>query len=161
MKKVIFAGMAAAMLSVSCSTIARGKVAQQNRADFNQLRGDWQLTSVDYDKSFKIKPFDEGADINCFVGSQWKLTPNNYTGSYSLNGGGDCPTITQPIKFEVKDGNTFLFKKIEDGTKAKHNTAGYSLNLVGQDPNHFALRQNVQFEGKLIPVTYHFNKISN
>ena len=29
---------------------------------------------------YKIKPFDEGADAQCFVGSHWRLIPNNYSG---------------------------------------------------------------------------------
>jgi hypothetical protein len=57
-----------------------------------------------------------------------EIIPNNWTGAYTLNGGGNCPAITQPIKFEVKNGNTFMFKKVLAGTKAKQNTAGYTLH---------------------------------
>lgn len=160
MKKVLLAGITSAMLSVSCSTLSRGAEAQKKRVDFNQLKGDWQLSSVDYDKSFKIKPFDEGIDISCFIGSQWKLVPNNNKGSYTINGMGDCPSVVQSIVFDVLNDKTFQFKKIAEGTKAKHNTFGYQLTLVEQNQNHFMLQQNILFERKTIPVTYHFNKIS-
>lgn len=155
MKNVLLAGIFGAALTVSCST---AKTAQQNRAEFLKLKGDWEITSVDYDKSYRIRPFDEGADAQCFVGSHWRLIPNNYSGAYTLNGGGSCPSLTRPIKFEVKDGNIFQFKKIEDGTKAKQNIAGYSLTMVNQGTDQFSLQQNVPFNGEVVRVTYNFQR---
>jgi hypothetical protein len=29
------------------------------------MKGDWQIVSIDYEKGYKIKPFDEGADAQC------------------------------------------------------------------------------------------------
>lgn len=161
MKNILLASIVGAALSVSCSSVKTAQTAQQNRAEFLKLKGDWQITSVDYDKSFRVKPFDEGADAQCFVGSQWKLIPNNYSGSYTLNGGAGCPSLTQPIKFEVLQGNTFQFKKIAEGTKAKQNLSGYTLYLVNQDANYFTLEQNIPFEGQTVKVRYNFQKISN
>lgn len=155
MKNILLAGILGAALTVSCST---AKTAQSNRAEFLQLKGDWQITSVDYDKNFSVKPFDEGADAQCFVGSQWKLIPNNYSGSYTLNGGGDCPSVMQPIKFEVVNGNEFKFKKLMEGTKAKAVTSGYSLNLVSQTANTFSLEQNIPANGQNVRVVYNFSK---
>lgn len=155
MKNILLAGIFGAALTVSCST---AKTAQSNRAEFLQLKGDWQITSVDYDKNFSVKPFDEGADAQCFVGSQWKLIPNNYSGSYTLNGGGDCPSVMQPIKFEVVNGNEFKFKKLIEGTKAKAVTSGYSLNLVSQTANTFSLEQNIPANGENVRVVYNFSK---
>ncbi len=122
------------------------------------MKGDWQIVSVDYEKGYKIKPFDEGADAQCFVGSHWRLIPNNWTGAYTLNGGGNCPAITQPIKFEVKNGNTFMFKKIASGTKAKQNTAGYTLTLINKTTDQFSLEQDVPFEGGNVKVVYNFER---
>ncbi|MHA6697527.1 lipocalin family protein [Chryseobacterium sp. A301] len=158
MKNLIIAGIVGAALSVSCST---AKVAQDNRKEFLQLKGDWQITSVNYDKSLQVRPFDDGADAQCFVGSTWHLVPNNYSGTYSLNGGENCPTFTQPIKFEVVGGSTFQFKKINEGEKAKTVTEGYQLSLVDQGENAFTLEQNVPFEGNLVKVVYQFQKVSN
>ncbi len=155
MKNIFLAGIMGAALLASCST---AKTAQSNRAEFLKLKGDWQLTSVNYDKNYKVKPFDEGADAQCFVGSQWKLVPNNYTGTYSLNGGGDCPTVTQPIKFEVVNGNEFKFKKIVDGTKAKQNLSGYSLYLSNQTESSFSLEQNIPSGNETVKVVYNFQK---
>lgn len=155
MKNILLAGIFGAALTVSCST---AKTAQSNRAEFLQLKGDWQITSVDYDKNFSVKPFDEGADAQCFVGSQWKLIPNNYSGSYTLNGGGDCPSVMQPIKFEVVNGNEFKFKKLIEGTKAKAVTSGYSLNLASQTASTFSLEQNIPANGQNVRVVYNFSK---
>lgn len=153
MRNLLLAGIVGAGLTVSCAT---AKTAQSNRADFLQLKGDWEITSIDYNSNYKVKPFDEGADAQCFVGSHWRLIPNNWSGSYVLNGGGDCPSVTQPIKFEVVNGNEFKFKKIQDGVKAKKVISGYSLNLISQTTDSFTLEQNVPSDGENVRVVYHF-----
>ncbi len=155
MKNVIIAGILGAALITSCST---AKTAQSDRSEFLKMKGDFELTSVDYDKSFKIKPFDENADINCFVGSHWRFIPNNYSGSYTINGGGDCPSVIQPIKFEVVNGNEFKFKKLLEGSKAKAVTEGYSLNLVSQTTDAFSLEQNVPSNGENVKIVYNFQR---
>lgn len=159
MKKLLLAGMlGTSLFAVSCSSVNNAATSQNQRSEFLKLKGDWEIVSIDYDKGYKIKPFDEGADAQCFVGSHWRLIPNNYSGAYTLSGGGACPSVTQPIKFEVKGGNIFEFKKILAGTKAKQNTVGYSLNLVSQTTDQFSLEQNVPFEGNTIKVVYNFQR---
>ena len=155
MKKVLLTGMIGTLFAVSCSSANQ---AQNARADFMKLKGSWEISSVDYDKQYKIKPFDEGADAQCFVGSQWNLIPNNNTGSYSLAGGGDCPTVTRAIKFDVSKDKEFSFKVIDAGVKAKNVTAGYVLDFQNQTPTSFTLVQNVPFEGKILKVYYNFTK---
>ena len=155
MKKVLLTGMIGTLFAVSCSS---AKQSQNPRADFMKLKGSWEISSVDYDKQYKIKPFDEGADAKCFVGSQWNLVPNNNTGSYALAGGGDCPTITRAIKFDVNSEKQFSFKVIDAGVKAKNVTAGYVLDFQNQTPTTFTLVQNVPFEGKILKVYYNFTK---
>lgn len=155
MKKVLLTGMIGTLFAVSCSSANQ---AQNARADFMKLKGSWEISSVDYDKQCKIKPFDEGADAQCFVGSQWNLVPNNNTGSYALAGGGDCPTVTRAIKFDVNSEKQFSFKVIDAGIKAKNVTAGYVLDFQNQTPTSFTLVQNVPFEGKILKVYYNFTK---
>ncbi len=155
MKKVLLTGMIGTLFAVSCSSANQ---AQNARADFMKLKGSWEISSVDYDKQYKIKPFDEGADAQCFVGSQWNLIPNNNSGSYALAGGGDCPTVTRAIKFDVSKDKEFSFKVIDAGVKAKNVTAGYVLDFQNQTPTSFTLVQNVPFEGKILKVYYNFTK---
>ncbi|AZB01807.1 hypothetical protein EG359_20395 [Chryseobacterium joostei] len=159
MKKLLLAGMlGTSLFAVSCSSVNNAATAQNQKAEFLKLKGDWQIVSVDYEKGYKIKPFDEGADAQCFVGSHWRLIPNNWTGAYTLNGGGSCPAITQPIKFEIKNGDTFMFKKIMEGTKAKQNTAGYTLTVINQSTDQFSLQQDVPFENGSVKVVYNFER---
>ena len=153
MKNLLLAGIIGAALTVSCST---AKTAQADRAEFLKMKGDWEITSVNYDKNYKVKPFDEGADAQCFVGSHWRLIPNNWSGSYTMNGGGDCPSVIQPIKFEVTNGNEFKFKKMLEGSKAKSVTVGYSLNLISQTTDSFSLEQNIPSNGENVRVVYNF-----
>lgn len=160
MKKLLLAGMLGiSLFAVSCSAVKKAETSQSQRSEFLKLKGDWQIVSVNYEKGFKIKPFDEGIDAQCFVGSHWRFIPNNYTGAITVNGGGNCGSgFTQPIKFEVKDGSTFMFKKIADGTKAKQNTAGYTLSVINQSTDQFSLEQNVSFEGSNVRVAYNFER---
>ncbi|SIS86358.1 Lipocalin-like domain-containing protein [Kaistella chaponensis] len=156
MKNLLLAGIVGAIMSVSCSTVKTAKTAQSDRVEFLKLKGDWEVTSVDYDKNFKVKPFDEGADAKCFVGSHWRLIPNNYSGSYTLSGGGACPSLIQPIKFEVVNGTEFKFKKLLEGSKAKAVTVGYSLNLISQTTDSFSLEQNVPSGSDNVRIVYNF-----
>lgn len=160
MKKLLLAGMlGTAIFAVSCSGVKNAKTAQNQRSEFLQMKGDWQIVSINYDKSFKVKPFDEGIDAQCFVGSHWRLIPNNWSGAYTVNGGGNCGTgFTQPIKIDVVSGNTFNFKKIADGTKAKQNTAGYTLTLMNASTDQFSLEQNIPFDGENVRVVYNFER---
>ncbi len=153
MKNLLLAGIFGAAMTISCST---AKTAQADRAEFLKMKGDWEITSVNYDKNYKVKPFDEGADAQCFVGSHWRLIPNNWSGSYTMNGGGDCPSVIQPIKFEVTNGNEFKFKKMLEGSKAKSVTVGYSLNLISQTTDSFSLEQNIPSNGENVRVVYNF-----
>jgi len=158
MKKLLLAGIVGTSLfAVSCSTVNKAKDAQAVRSEFLKMKGDWQIVSINYDKQYKIKPFDEGADAQCFVGSHWRFIPNNYSGSYTLNGGGSCPSVIQAIKVDIK-GDTFTFKKIADGTKAKQNTAGYTLTVINNSTDQFSLEQNVPFDGNSIKVVYNFER---
>lgn len=155
MKNLLLTGILGAGILASCST---AKTAQANRAEFLKLKGDWEITSVDYNKNYRVKPFDEGADAQCFVGSHWRLIPNNYSGSYVLNGGGSCPSVTQPIKFEVVNGNEFKFKKLLEGSKAKAVISGYSLQLENQSTDQFSLVQTVPSNGENVRVVYNFQR---
>ncbi|MCD0454995.1 lipocalin family protein [Chryseobacterium sp. LC2016-27] len=158
MKKLLLAGiLGTSLFAVSCSTVNKAKDAQAVRSEFLKMKGDWQIVSINYDKQYKIKPFDEGADAQCFVGSHWRFIPNNYSGSYTLNGGGSCPSVIQAIKVDIK-GDTFTFKKIADGTKAKQNTAGYTLTVINNSTDQFSLEQNVPFDGNNIRVVYNFER---
>ena len=171
MKKVLGGLCGLALLAAtSCSTsknatsgdgsVTAGQ-AQSLRSDVMKLKGQWTVANVDYNKSYSIKPFDEGADINCFVGSTWKLIPNNYTGAYTLNGGGSCPQKTQAITFSVDKYSNVSIKKVGEGEKAKRVTAGYMLRLENPTDNSFTLVQSLNADGSPMDVRYNFVRTSN
>lgn len=166
MKKILMASaICATLLSVSSCNTQKTQTASTStevqNPSFFKLKGDWKLTSVDYDKKkFRVKPFDEGTDSECFVGSIWKLIPNNNSGSYTLLGNGDCPSVTQPIKFEVTKNKEFRFKKLQQNVKAKNVIEGYVLQLENHYTNSFTLVQTIPFEGEMLKVYYQFEKVS-
>ncbi|MGS0747419.1 hypothetical protein [Halpernia sp. GG3] len=158
MKKLLLSGIVGIFALTSCSTMQTAKTAQTQRAEFLKLKGDWEISSIDYDKTYKIKPFDENADVTCFIGSHWRLIPNNYSGAYTLTGSGTCPAVKQPIKIDLKANNEFVFKKLVEGEKAKNVISGYSTQLINQATDQFSLQQNVPFDGKNVQVTYNFQR---
>ena len=161
MKKILLTGLFGAFFAFSCTSQKAGQESTQAQTpSVYKLKGDWQITSVDYDKNFKFKPFHEGADAQCFVGSTWRLIPNNNSGAYNLNGGGNCPTLTQPIKFEVTKDNDFKFKKLQADVKAKSVIEGYILRLENHQQDSFTLVQDVPFEGQILKVSYQIKRIS-
>lgn len=158
MKKYLIAGIIAVSFLTSCSSVKKAEAAQDNRKEFLMMKGDWEIVSIDYAKGLKIKPFDENADAQCFIGSHWRLIPNNFSGAYTLDGKGGCPGLVQPIKFEVLDGNTFQFKKIYAGEKAKNNVVGYQMTLLSQTTDQFSLQQSIPFDGEMVNVVYNFQR---
>lgn len=158
MKKLLLTSFTSVLLLASCNAVKMADNAQENRKEYLAMKGDWQVVSIDYDRNLKIKPFDEGVDAQCFVGSHWRLIPNNHTGAYTLSGAGNCPELTRPIKFEVVDGNTFQFKKIYEGEKAKNVSQGYKVDLISQTTDQFSLRQSIPFEGEFVTIVYNFQR---
>jgi hypothetical protein len=158
MKKFLLTAGLGALFLTACKS--QGSATQGSHTLTNyDLKGEWVVSSVDYDKKFKLKPFHENVDVQCFVGGTWKLIPNNYSGSYSLNGKGDCPMVRQAIKFEVTKNKEFRFKKLQDNVKAKKITEGYVLQLENQQKDSFTLTQSVPFEGEVIKVYYQFQRV--
>lgn len=162
MKNLIIIGIIGAATIASCSSLQQEQQAQNNRKEFMKLKGKWQIVEINnYNKNFRVKPFDEGIDSKCFMGSVWTLVPNNWSGSYTLENHEGCPFVSQNIKFDVKNGNEFIFKKIFSGEKPKQVVSGYSLTLENQTDDSFTLAQNISYQGENIKVAYVFKKISN
>ncbi|MCG2793304.1 MAG: lipocalin family protein [Weeksellaceae bacterium] len=160
MKKIFFLGLIAGSLATnSCSSSKTGVTASQaqtTRSEVMKLKGQWDVSTVDYNKEFSVKPFDEGVSINCFVGSSWTFVPNNYTGSYALHGGGGCPEKTQAITFSVDKMGVVSIKKVGEGEKAKKVSAGYQLMLENATADSFTLVQSVNADGAPMDIRYNF-----
>ncbi len=159
MRKLFFLGLiGSAMVATSCSSksgVSAGE-AQAVRADVMKLKGQWDISNIDYDKNYTVKPFDEGVSISCFVGSSWTLTPNNYTGTYTLHANAGCPEKIQNITFSVDKNSVVSIKKIAEGEKAKRVTGGYQFILENPTTNTFTLMQTVNADGKPMSIRYNF-----
>ena len=159
MKNLFILGLLGSALAVtSCSSksgVSAGQ-AQTLRSDVMKLKGQWDISNIDYNKEFSVKPFDEGVSISCFVGSSWTLIPNNYTGTYNIHGSAACPEKMQAITFSVDKNNVVSIKKVGEGEKAKKVTGGYQLILENPTANSFTLVQSVNADGSKMDIRYNF-----
>lgn len=160
MRKLFFLGiLGSALVATSCSSNKTGVSAGQAqalRSDVMKLKGQWDISTVDYDRNYSVKPFDEGANMSCFVGSSWTLVPNNYTGSYTLHGENGCPSKVQAITFSVDKNSVVSMKKVGEGDKAKRVLQGYNLILENPTENSFTLLQSVNADGNRVDIRYNF-----
>lgn len=144
------------MMLSSCSTTKVERHAEKS------FRGDWTLTQITSDQAQNVvitQLFDHSS-AECFEGSQWKFVANNNKGSYTLSGVG-CPTNTNEFTwFMEEDGNdTYLmFKRVEDGEKARHVTAGYRMRLISVDDYQAHFIHEVPFENGRMAIHYYFSK---
>jgi hypothetical protein len=131
------------------STLKRGNVT-----------GNWTLNDITFEgvPEAAVKTlFDEGS-YRCFVGSTWSLT-NSGNGSYTLPGGADCTAKTQTIYWSASPADqTFQFKKIFEGDKAKNVTSGYRSVLSSTDGNTMVIKSPVEYGTSPAYVVLNFTK---
>lgn len=137
MKKVLILGIFSIAL-FSCKTTATG--TKNDVATQVKLKGEWTLVDVNYPSGYMVTSFDI-ADAKCLEGSQWKLIPNNNSGTLTLNNPGDCPAFNSRIVWNVKLNGDFNLKFLSK-EKAKHVTTGYVLTLANLTDSSFELIDN-------------------
>jgi hypothetical protein len=144
------------MVLQSCSstksgvtTVSRGKVT-----------GNWVLNNITFEgiPSIAVKGLFGEPSYNCFVGSTWNLT-NSGNGSYTLVGGAGCTTGTQTIFWSATAADqTFQFKKIYEGDKAKNVTDGYRLVLFSGTGDNLVLKSPIEYGSTTAYVVLNFSK---
>jgi hypothetical protein len=144
------------MVLQSCSstksgvpTVSRGKVT-----------GNWVLNNITFEgiPSIAVKGLFGEPSYNCFVGSTWNLT-NSGNGSYTLVGGAGCNTGTQTIFWSATAADqTFQFKKIYEGDKAKNVTDGYRLVLFSGTGDNLVLKSPIEYGSTTAYVVLNFSK---
>ena len=160
MKKLILLGVLAVLFAACKSTSATNpKVDRKSQV---AIKGNWTITSVTYPGSdvIKVNSFDL-ADSKCFEGSSWKFVSNNDSGTMALVGGGNCPTISTPIKWFVNKDGQFVLKVLNAGLKAKKVRDGYVLRIAAQTTETFQLLDRIDVGGKSTDVVYQFQKVNN
>lgn len=155
-KGIILSSLVAMGLLASCST-TKDIINTET-----QLRGNWTVTDVSIQGAtgtVAATVFDE-APHECYVGSQWNLIQNNNSGTYTLVGGGECPSGTNAIKWTISDDGAykyFNFKRVNN-EKAKNVLTGYKMRIQNVNDNTMTLVQDVSFEGKLINIVYNLSR---
>lgn len=143
-----------------CSPKATSGTVAMKRSN---VTGTWVLANVSYEgvPQSAIKSFLGESSAQCFVGSSWKLT-NSGNGTYDLPGGSDCTAKTQSIFWSVSTADeTFQFKKIYEGEKAKNVTEGYRLILSNATKDNLVIKSPVDYGNGAAYVVLNFNKAVN
>ena len=124
------------------------------------VTGNWVLNDITFEgvPAANVKSLFGEASYKCFIGSTWNLT-NSGNGSYSLLGTGECAAKTQGIFWSVSTADeTFQFKKIYEGEKAKNVTEGYRLVLSSTQGDRLVLRSPVDYGSAPANIVLNFTK---
>jgi hypothetical protein len=144
------------MVLQSCSP----KGAASTSLKRGNVTGTWILSDITYEgipQSAVKSLFDDGP-ASCFKGGTWILT-NSGNGSYSLGGSGACAAKTQSIFWSASPADqTFQFKKIFEGDKAKNVTSGYRAVLSSTDGNNMVIKTPVDYGSTPAYIVLNFSK---
>ena len=124
------------------------------------VSGNWVLNDITFEgvPAANVKSLFNEASYKCFIGSTWRLT-NSGNGSYLLPGTADCPSRTQNIFWSVSTGDeTFQFKKLNEGDKAKNVTEGYRRILSSATGNTLTLRSPVDYGSSAAYIVLNYTK---
>jgi len=124
------------------------------------ITGTWTLTDITYEgiPQANVKSLFEEGPASCFIGGTWTLT-NSGNGSYTLPGGGSCAAKTQSIFWSASPADqTFQFKKLFEGDKAKNVTSGHRLLLSSADGNTLVIKSPVEYGNSPAYVVLNFTK---
>lgn len=146
------------MVLQSCSSTKNAAAGVSMKR--GNVTGNWVLNDITFEgvPAANVKSLFNEASYKCFVGSTWRLT-NSGNGSYMLPGTTDCPSRTQDIFWSVSTADeTFQFKKLNEGDKAKNVTEGYRLILSSADSNYLTLKSPVEYGNSSAYIVLNFTK---
>ena len=128
------------------------------------LKGSWSLDNISYSESgtFTVKLLND-TSRECFEGTMWSFTPNNNTGSYTVDNS-DCPTGERNFIFAIQeiDPTTGLYDLLLKPTDEKRRSAdgkGFRLNLAKMTGSQMTWEQTVSLEGKPFTISMNFSKM--
>ena len=146
------------MILQSCSSTKSTTAGASLRR--GNVSGTWVLNDISFEgvPAANVKSLFSEASYKCFIGSTWTLT-NSGNGSYLLPGTTDCPTRTQSIFWSVSTADeTFQFKKLYEGDKAKNVTEGYRLILSAATGDNLVLKSPVEYGSSPANIVLNFTK---
>lgn len=149
------------ILAISSCTVSK----QANSMKL-KINGNWMLQTITTEGiSGKVTTtiFNE-ASFKCFVGSSWKFTSENSTGSYNINASGtECSSTSRPIRWSVYEPKgaekEFQFKRLDDKKNPIDGDDGFRLEIAELTANTMQLKSHITFEGK--PAAYVYNFVKN
>jgi hypothetical protein len=161
MKRIL---VIAALLCSSLMILQSCSGTKSTTAGANLRRGNvtgtWVLNDITFEgvPAANVKSLFSEASYKCFIGSTWSLT-NSGNGSYLLPGTAECPTRTQTIFWSVSTADeTFQFKKLYEGDKAKNVTEGYRLILSSATGDNLVLKSPVEYGSGAAYIVLNFSK---
>jgi hypothetical protein len=146
------------MVLQSCSSTKSATASTNLRR--GAVTGNWVLNDVTFEgvPAGNVRSLFNEASYKCFIGSTWRLT-NSGNGSYTLPGTADCPTRTQDIFWSVSTADeTFQFKKLNEGDKAKSVADGYRLILSSTSGDQLILKSPVEYGTAPANIVLNFTK---
>ncbi|WP_432711637.1 hypothetical protein [Pedobacter sp.] len=161
MKRILFIAAifcSSLMVLQSCSTTKSGSGSASLKR--GNVSGTWVLNNVTFEgiPAIAVKNLFGEASYKCFIGSTWNLT-NSGNGSYTLLGGNECAAGTQSIFWSVSTGDeTFQFKKLYEGDKAKNVDTGYRLVLSSASGDNLILKSPIEYGSSTAYVVLNYSK---
>ncbi|RZK81840.1 MAG: hypothetical protein EOO92_03930 [Pedobacter sp.] len=144
------------MVLQSCSP----KGATGTNLKRGNVTGNWVVSDITFEgiQQSQVKSLFDDGSYSCFQGSTWSLT-NSGNGTYTLAGGGACAAKTQSIFWSVSPADqTFQFKKIFEGDKAKNVTSGYRMVLSSTDGQNMVIKVPVEGGTQPAYIVLNFSK---
>lgn len=146
----------AIMVLQSCSP--KGAATTQTIKRGN-VTGNWVLNDITFEgiPEMNVKTLFGESSYKCFIGSTWRLT-NSGNGSYTL--GNSCGNAMQTIYWSAspKD-DTFQFKKIYEGDKAKKVTEGYRMVLSSATKESMTIKTPVEYGSGTAYIVLNFTPV--
>lgn len=154
MKKILIAILG--LLLFSC---ASSKAVKESK---KSLDGEWILNNITYSETgiFKIKLLND-APKDCFEGSTWKFTSNNFKGNYTIHNG-SCNPGDRYFMFSILDADAdgyqnFMLKPTDEKRRSKTNY-GMRFKIIQLSDNAMQLQQTVPVDGNPFKINMNFSK---
>ncbi|UKT65581.1 hypothetical protein [Pedobacter mucosus] len=153
------------VIAIACSTLMMLQscnTAKRVTAGVTGSRGtvvrEWVVSNVSLDglPDGAVQGLFGEKSYKCFEGSAWNLT-NSGNGSYTLPSTSACGAVMQTIFWSASPKEeTFQFKKIFEGDKAKNVTEGYRLILTELSSTQMVMKSPIEFGGKTANIILTF-----
>ncbi len=152
-----------AVLIVSCGSPKAVSVTEKTDSDTKKvIEGNWTLKKISYSEEgdFLISIFTDTSK-ECFEGSSWSFTPDNNTGSYTIDNN-DCPNGERSFRYIAQEADPssgyYDFQLKLTGEKYKSDKSpGFRMHLSKLTNSSMKWEQTVNIEGKSITIEMNFS----